>query len=252
MHGYVPHNDVDFRSAEYNITQREFTSLLLPVLERKLRRTVPSLLAHPSILAHTIYQALAFDSALRDEGFDLPGTTVATRLDKEAQACTWEGISEIILGKKEWFEAWVEGEQKCKLFLVLASFLAQYTWVAVAMDQYYDIIGAPDAWLIGDEDSEENGASRTDRELRPTNSARRVKSLVEQVTGTICVLASWQPASCSRLQTAIHLYPSTRNVLASSSWSNCLSWSHITDEYHRLSMPLRHCRLPSCERFRGL
>ena len=48
---------------------------MLPVLEGKLRRTIPTLLAHPSILAHTIYQALAFDTALRDEGFDLPGTT---------------------------------------------------------------------------------------------------------------------------------------------------------------------------------
>lgn len=91
--------------------QREFTLQLLPVLERKLRRTVPALLAHPPILAHTIYQALAFDTALRDEGFDLPGTTAATPEDKEKH---WEGISELVLGKKEWFEAWVEGERQCK------------------------------------------------------------------------------------------------------------------------------------------
>lgn len=52
------------------------------------------------------------------------------------------------------------------------------------MDQYFDIISASDAWLIADDEPEEDVALRaSDRELRPTNSARRVKSLVEQVTG---------------------------------------------------------------------
>ena len=54
------------------------------------------------------------------------------------------------------------------------------------MDQYLDIISASDAWLIADEDEEEDGDARpADRELRPTNSARRVKALVEQVTGML-------------------------------------------------------------------
>ena len=85
-------------------------------MERKIRRTIPALLSHPPILAHTIYQALAFDTALRDEGFDLPGTTAAS--SKKAKATDdehgdgWKGISTVILGKKEWFEAWVEGERK--------------------------------------------------------------------------------------------------------------------------------------------
>ena len=86
--------------------------MLLPIVERKIRRTIPALLSHPPILAHTIYQALAFDTALKDEGFDLPGTTAALVTDKTAHQ--WEGISEVILGKQEWFEAWVEGERKCK------------------------------------------------------------------------------------------------------------------------------------------
>lgn len=83
----------------------------MSVLERKLQRSIPALLAHPPILAHTIYQALAFDTALTDEGFDLPGTTLATADDKDSH---WDGISDEILGKQEWFEAWVEGERKCK------------------------------------------------------------------------------------------------------------------------------------------
>ncbi|KAI0639079.1 TIP-1 family-domain-containing protein [Trametes polyzona] len=145
--------------------QREFTLQLLPVLERKLRRTIPALLAHSPILAwHTIYQALAFDTALKDEGFDLPGTTAVSAEDTEKH---WDGVSEVILGKKEWFEAWVEGERKS----------------TVAMDQYFEIISAPDAWLIADEEEDADGDVRVaERELKPTNSARRVKALVEQVT----------------------------------------------------------------------
>ncbi|KAM5532788.1 hypothetical protein V8D89_013585 [Ganoderma adspersum] len=147
---------------------REFTLQLLPVLEGKLRRTIPTLLAHPSILAHTIYQALAFDTALRDEGFDLPSTTAipvsSVTVDGDVRD-GWQGISEVILGRTEWLEAWVEGERK------------------FAMDQYLEIISASDAWLIADDDGENDSDSRAiDRELRPTNSARRVKALVEQVT----------------------------------------------------------------------
>ena len=52
------------------------------------------------------------------------------------------------------------------------------------MDQYFEIISSPDAWLIADDDGEDETDTRpADRELRPTNSARRVKALVEQVTG---------------------------------------------------------------------
>jgi RAD50-interacting protein 1 len=91
--------------------QREFTLLLLPLLSRKLKRIVPSLIPHPSLLAHTIYQALAFDAALVEEGFSLSGTSVG---GKNGNAETWDGISEVILGEKEWFEAWMEGERKCK------------------------------------------------------------------------------------------------------------------------------------------
>lgn len=95
------------------VIQKEFTLLLLPLLSRKLRRTVPALLPHPSVLAHTIYQALTFDSALREMGFELDGTSAA-QSDETKTAPKWDGISEIILGKKEWFEAWMESERSCK------------------------------------------------------------------------------------------------------------------------------------------
>ena len=53
---------------------------------------------------------------------------------------------------------------------------------SVAMNQYMDIISASDSWLVADEVGDES-SSPTDRELKPTNSARRVKALVEQITG---------------------------------------------------------------------
>ncbi|GJE85916.1 RINT-1 family protein [Phanerochaete sordida] len=137
---------------------REFTLLLLPLLARKLRKTVPALIAHPPVLAHTIYQALAFDSSLRDEGFELAGTSAA------GEGGRWQGVSEVILGRKDWFEAWMEGER------------------AFAMDQYMEIISSQDAWLIADDSEDGEEESTIDRELKPTNSARKVKALVEQVT----------------------------------------------------------------------
>ena len=85
----------------------------------------------------------------------MPSTTAALVTDGDAHP--WDGISEVILGKKEWVEAWVEGERK-----------------------YFETISSRDALLFADEDGEDETDTRpADRELRPrTNSARRVKTLV--------------------------------------------------------------------------
>ena len=99
---------------KYN-ARREFTLLLLPLLSRKLRRSIPSLISHPPVLAHTIYQALSFDSALKEEGFELSGTSV-TLTTEDNNVPSWDGISEVILGMKEWFEAWMEGERQCEYY----------------------------------------------------------------------------------------------------------------------------------------
>jgi hypothetical protein len=85
---------------------------LLPPLARKLRRSVPAILHLPALLAHTVYQALAFDAALRAQGFDLPGTRSA-QLGGDPDGA-WEGISEVVLGRETWFAAWLEGERKCE------------------------------------------------------------------------------------------------------------------------------------------
>ncbi|KAJ7042676.1 TIP-1 family-domain-containing protein [Mycena alexandri] len=139
------------------VAWREFTLLLFPLLSRKLRRSMPLLLPHPPVLAHTIYQALVFDAAVSEDGFSLAGTSAAVdNSDK------WDGVSDVVLGKEAWFSAWMEGEKK------------------FSEGQYNEIISAIDAWHIAeDEDGEESGHMR---DLRSTSSARRLKALVEQVT----------------------------------------------------------------------
>ncbi|KAG6891065.1 hypothetical protein C0995_014154 [Termitomyces sp. Mi166 len=135
----------------------EFTYLLLPLLSRKLKQTVPVLLPHPSLLAHTIYQALAFEAALLDEGFMIQETSASQQLYPEGK---WQGTSEVILGNAEWFETWLRGEQN------------------FAEEQYHEIISASDAWLIAGAEQEQDVPG----DLKATHSARRICSLIEQVT----------------------------------------------------------------------
>ena len=61
----------------------------------------------------------------------MPSTTAALVTDGDAHQ--WDGISEVILGKKEWVEAWVEGERK-----------------------YFETISSRDALLFADEDGEDD------------------------------------------------------------------------------------------------
>ncbi|KAL1739732.1 TIP-1 family-domain-containing protein, partial [Schizophyllum fasciatum] len=144
------------------IASREFTYCLLPLVQRKLKRTIPTLLQRPSLLAHTIYQTLGFDATLIEQGFSLRGTSAASTAEDPDQ---WEGVSETVLGTKEWFDAWMEGEKR------------------FAEDQYHDIISSVDAWQLADDDGEEGP-----RDLKGTNAARRVKSLVEQITGAFKII----------------------------------------------------------------
>ncbi|KAH7927393.1 hypothetical protein BV22DRAFT_1085155 [Leucogyrophana mollusca] len=160
-----------------------YTTLLLPLLARKLRRTVPQLLPHPGLLAHTVYQALVFDAALREMGYEFQGGDGSDNKENDKGKGTGEeraGVSAVILDKKEWFDAWLEGEKK------------------FAEDQYHEIISAPDAWLIADDegnDSDEHPNSRGTGDLRATNSARRIKALVEQVTDRYSPLPSFAQRS---------------------------------------------------------
>lgn len=64
---------------------------------------MPQLLEMPPILAHTIFQVLEFDEVLRGREYRPRG------LKSE-----WKGLSEIILGKREWYSKWLEGERECE------------------------------------------------------------------------------------------------------------------------------------------
>ncbi|KAH7883865.1 RINT-1 family protein [Phlebopus sp. FC_14] len=141
-----------------------YTTLLLPILERKIKRSIPSLLTHPALLAHTVYQSLVFDTTLREMGYEFVSEEQPN--DSDVQDVEKGGISRVILDQKEWFSAWLEGEKK------------------FAEDQYHEIISASDAWVIADDDRYENAERHIprDNELKATNSARRIKGLVEQVT----------------------------------------------------------------------
>lgn len=104
-------------------SQHDYTSLLLPILERKLKRSVPLLLTRPALLAHTVYQSLIFDSSLRDMGYEFvqDKQEVPDEGKREAER---GGISKVILDQKDWFKAWLEGEKKCMLIIYQTSLWA--------------------------------------------------------------------------------------------------------------------------------
>jgi hypothetical protein len=121
-------------------------------------------------LAHTVYQALIFDSNMRELGYEFVVSAEAKKTEEKG------GVSSVILCQKEWFDAWLEGEKK------------------FAEDQYLEIISSSDAWVIVDDDSndsDEHKLSRSMAEVKATNSARRIKALVEQVTDRYSPLPSF-------------------------------------------------------------
>jgi hypothetical protein len=127
---------------------------------------------------------LEFDANLREEGFSLEGTTAYRSNEPEIDGkSVWEGVSQEILGRKEWFEAWVEGERKCEYPLRRSAITVEFTFhYLVADDQYNEIISSSDAWKIVD-DGETTNMADSEANFQPTNSARRVKALIEQITG---------------------------------------------------------------------
>ncbi|GAA5951427.1 hypothetical protein JCM21900_004406 [Sporobolomyces salmonicolor] len=136
----------------------EFTSLLLPPLASRLRHHLPQLLSMPPVLAHTVYQVVEFDQVLRGRGYR---PRINQGQEEQEEEGEWEGLAEVVLGRREWGERWLEGER---------GFFDK---------RYFDAIGANDAWhIIPEEDYDAGeGGSGT----RPTNSALRVKELAEQL-----------------------------------------------------------------------
>ncbi|WWC61139.1 uncharacterized protein I303_103718 [Kwoniella dejecticola CBS 10117] len=144
------YEDIDVKS--------EFTLLSFPILLSLLRNRIPHLLDHPALLAHTVYQTVIFDEAIKEGGFQLDSTS----LFEDRESAPWEGLSGVILREKDWFERWLQGEKK------------------FADNQLNEIISSPEAWTIGDEVNEDEEGQSSG--LRPTISGRQVKALVEQIT----------------------------------------------------------------------
>jgi RAD50-interacting protein 1 len=163
--GLTSHNNIN--------AYREFISLLFPILARKIKRSMSQLLRDPRLLAQTIYQALAFDSQLIEDGFSLVGTSTS---QNGGEHTNWGGISDVMLGNKEWFDAWLEAERQCKYAHIIQP--STNSFLAVAEEQYNEIIHAQDAWHVSDD----GGFDERHRDLRPTNSARRIKALFDQVS----------------------------------------------------------------------
>ncbi|SPO24350.1 uncharacterized protein UTRI_03618 [Ustilago trichophora] len=134
--------------------------LLIP-LRRKLASTMPSLLDHPSLLAHTVFQALTFDAEVAE--------TFPPSLTVIGGAGTRK-ISDDILDNSNWFNRWLDGEKD------------------FALRRFEEIMNSPDAWAIGSSDSladddeqvfysslsdhapsaEEEGGQRTTKSARST------------------------------------------------------------------------------------
>ncbi|KAG6331170.1 hypothetical protein ID866_7919 [Astraeus odoratus] len=173
----------------------QYVTLLLGILERKIKRSVPQLLGHPALLAHTIYQSLVFDTSVRDLGYEFE--QVEGKNEEEAEK---GGLSRIILDQKEWFDAWIEGEKK------------------FADDQYHEIISASDAWIIADDDlSNHEGHHRLhESDVKATNSARRVKALVEQITDRYMPLPSFRQRTQFLIRVQVPVLESYHSRISSS------------------------------------
>lgn len=85
--------------------------LLCPTLLAMLRTRIPHILDSPALLAHTIYQTVVFDDAVRDNGFDVEHVSINEGVENPS----WEGLTGVILREKGWFDSWLSGEKRCEL-----------------------------------------------------------------------------------------------------------------------------------------
>lgn len=163
--------DESFRKPYRNIdTHAELLHGLLVPLRRKLASSMPVLLEHPSLLAHTVFQALTFDADLREQfptSLSVIDGVGATKIADE------------ILNNPDWFDKWLHGERD------------------FALKRFESIMDSPDAWAIGSSDSiaeddeqvfsvlssDPASSSRlSDGALKTTKSARAVIDILESVT----------------------------------------------------------------------
>lgn len=153
----------------------ELINQLIPLPLSLLQHRFPHILDHPALLAHTVYQTVLFDDAIRGADFDIARTWSAVKQRRRGTAgeCEWKGLAEQVLSTSDWYERWLSGERK------------------FADDQYNEIISSGDTWTISDTDTMlEEDDDTPKSELRPTLGARQVQALLEQVTDRYTSLPS--------------------------------------------------------------
>lgn len=164
----IASKDTYRRAYRHIDTYAELLHGLLTPLRRKLASTMPSLLDHPSLLAHTVFQALTFDADLAE--------SFPASLSVLGGAGTRK-ISDDILDNSAWFNRWLDGEKD------------------FALRRFEEIMDSPDAWAIGSSDSLADddeqvfhsplspGASAADEAgQRTTKSARSTIEILDSVS----------------------------------------------------------------------
>ncbi|KAG0355729.1 TIP-1 family-domain-containing protein [Gamsiella multidivaricata] len=147
LQGYVQGIVQETQYREYDI-KNDFIRLLLAAVERKIRLSVPAMLASPEMLSHAIHETLRFDKTLRDNEFYTP----------PGQTTEWQGTVQVYLGNREWLKTWLRVEKE------------------FAVARYTQIIEDPDAWQPAYEDI-------GDKEyIIPSKSAEKLSDLLEIVT----------------------------------------------------------------------
>lgn len=192
---------------------------------------MPQLVELPSILAHTIYQTLEFDNAL------------AGRVYVPRGAERWYGLSEVILGRPEWFNRWLNAEKDCASSVTpRLPLLTRWTLhrCTVFDGKYYAAISASDAWQIVPE--EDYDATEAQTSVRPTNAALSVADLAEQITCEFVL------APCSESSPDLSSQPATNRCLSSISSRSCSpcicrSCRRMLSAYRRHLTLSRPCRL---------
>lgn len=96
---------------------------------------MPHLLDHPPLLAHSVYQTVAFDDAIRRAGYDHKAIYSAVRRpanrSNEDDDEEWPGLVNQLLSTDDWFERWLRAEKACEqqstqMRFISSTYLCEY------------------------------------------------------------------------------------------------------------------------------
>lgn len=134
-------------------TLYSFVEQLIDLAKGKFIRSIPSMLGIPNILTHTIHHCLKFDNFIRTN-----------------QLSSTASISSDFLNNSDWFNSWLDSENK------------------LANGIFQSIISAPNAWSFIQQssqgsDSEDEFSLDTRPSINCTVSAQKILGLAKAITG---------------------------------------------------------------------